>query len=126
MHKRRGCVHPLRPPSSNHCEEACHFSTRQPTYDFFLLWQRAGNIAVHDQLIFYSLWLRFHYTLRDSVGPKVLHYFIILTTIRCRIQTIAFKFSISQPHVLLPKTYKPLRLDSIALATTPHLSPHDL
>ena len=83
--KRRGCVHPLRPPSSNHCEEVLSFFDKAANLRLFLLWQRAGNITVHDRQVLYSFWLRFHSTPRDSAGPKVLPSFTIPTTIRCRI-----------------------------------------
>ena len=76
--KRRGCVHPLRPPSSNHCEEVLSFLDKAANLRLYLLWQRAGNITVHDQWILYSFWLRFHSTPRDSAGPSFTILFLLL------------------------------------------------
>lgn len=74
--KRRGCVHPLRPPSSNHCEEVLSFLDKAANLRLLiLLWQRAGNIVVHDQQVLYSFWLRFHSTPRDSAGPSFTIFF---------------------------------------------------
>lgn len=84
--KRRGCVHPLRPPSSNHCAEVLSFLDKAANLRLFLLWQGAGNIPVHDRQMLYSFWLRFHSTLRDSAGPS---------------STIFFCFTLFAGHILL-------------------------
>lgn len=44
--KRRGCVHPLRPPSSNHCEEVLSFPDKVANLRLIYL-AKSRNIVVH-------------------------------------------------------------------------------
>ena len=41
--KRRGCVHPLRPPSSNHCEEVLSFPDKAANLRLFYFGKEQGT-----------------------------------------------------------------------------------
>ena len=85
--KRRGCVHPLRPPSSNsnHCEEVLSFPDKAANLRLIYL-AKSREHRCSLQQVLYSFWLRFHSMPRDSAGPSF---------------TILFFFCPRTGHILL-------------------------